>query len=376
MELSKGLPVSPEEAKALSIGLLREWWLTATQALVDAAGSETALRHLKPYFTHMGKAGAINVTAMTKGTWLDRPMEPFLQKSALGGSPGRIFRAGDGTNITELLECETRGSSKEACICLCSYAMGAGSEEVNSKMEFMLLSSLSSGDPDCKWLNKWKGRQALVAPTEEFITHEFDELPPGFTEELSGYMGLSMTGEAWVLATRAYVDFAGAEEAARKLSFYMRHSGLSVGAKIATEFDLNGVDAGILAKIMMMLNDLQKREGIVALDGDVVLGSVTKCPFSDALPEVCVQYEAFCNGICEAINPAYEFAYTKTMTQGGSGCAWAIRKKGQSRDEVVGEKKSKVGTLKALTMKYAHGEITKMEYDEMRTILEGIDTER
>lgn len=383
MEASKGLLVSPEAAKALSIGLLREWWLTATQALVDAAGSETALKHMKPYFVHMGKAGAINISAMT-GTAApstdvqrkDWPMSPFIQKSAVGGNFGKVFRASDETAITELTECETKGNSKEACICLCSYCMGAGAEENYSKMEYVLLESLSAGDPNCKWLSKWRGRQSLVAPTEEFLTHEFDELPPGFTEELSEYLGLSVAGEAWVLATRAFVDFAGPEEAARKLSFYMRHSGLSVGTRIATEFDLHDADAGTLAKIMMLLNNLHKREGTVTLDGDEVRGSATKCPFSDAPREVCLQYEAFCNGICEAINPAHEFAYTKTMTNGAPECTWAIRKKGQHRVEVVKEEKLKANALKALTMKYAQGEISKKEYDEMRTILEDIDTER
>jgi len=42
----------------ISSGLLWEWWTTATQALVDAVGTEDALKALRPYYINANNAGA------------------------------------------------------------------------------------------------------------------------------------------------------------------------------------------------------------------------------------------------------------------------------------------------------------------------------
>ncbi len=57
--------LSEEDRQEISLGLLRDWWMTATQAFVDTAGSETALRHLRPHFINAGKAAAYAIISIT-----------------------------------------------------------------------------------------------------------------------------------------------------------------------------------------------------------------------------------------------------------------------------------------------------------------------
>jgi hypothetical protein len=49
------LELSDEAKKELTIGLLREWWIVATQAFVEKTSSEIALKALRPYFIHNGR---------------------------------------------------------------------------------------------------------------------------------------------------------------------------------------------------------------------------------------------------------------------------------------------------------------------------------
>jgi hypothetical protein len=57
MEQNQSLELSEEEKKELPIGLLREWWIAATQALVDTVGTSAALGLLAPGFRHHGRSG-------------------------------------------------------------------------------------------------------------------------------------------------------------------------------------------------------------------------------------------------------------------------------------------------------------------------------
>jgi hypothetical protein len=353
-----------EEHSRLSLDILREWWLTATQALVDAAGSERALELLKPYFTHMGKAGAINIKSMTGINWDEQPIGAFIQWCAVRGTRGRVFQAGDGTIIFELLECQTKGVCREACICLCTFTMGSGSEEANPKLELVLISSLSSGDPDCKWLSKWKNKPALVAPREEFVRHEFDRLPEAFSDDFADFLGLSMLGEAVVNCTRAFIDFAGPEVTVKQLSPKIRGLGKSIGTMFASYPEFQGKGVSEISEILFLIDKMLQREEGQDTSQERAARTITKCPFSDAPIEVCLQYESLCNGICETINPDYQFTYDRMMTKGEKTCHWTIRKKReQGKDKAKGEAPSD-DPAKILAIRYAKGEITKEELEE------------
>jgi hypothetical protein len=116
--------------------------------------------------------------------------------------------------------------------------------------------------------------------------------------------------------------------------------------------------------VVQLISELHQRKSEIVLEDEGAAGTVGECPFAgSAPPETCLQYESFFNGICEAIDPSYEFAYDRMMTKGDKTCHWTIRKIGQtvSRDDAVPE-----DPIKVLKLRYAKGEITREEYQRMK----------
>jgi hypothetical protein len=368
--------LSEEEARKLAFALLREWWLAATQALVDEAGPEDALKHLKPYFVNTGMAGAHNIQkilGITAQELLRRDVITSLWPLVTGGRQGGSFCADDGSWISEAVDCATGGSSREGCISLCEYTGTAYQGELAQGEEIVLTKALSFGDPVCQWVAKEKGREAKVAAVAEFRVPE-DERPPPPEDDLREYLALSIIGEAWSNATRAFIDFAGPERALDRLHFYMRHAGLSFGIRMSERFEARerGVDS--ILDMIKLVQILHHRKSTYARREEDIEGEVSECPFSSSCPEMCAQYEAFFNGICEAVDPAYEFAYDRRMTHGDQTCHWVIRMKRENApgptDGKPGKKAIEDDPRKILSIRLAKGEIGEEEYRRLRQLLD------
>jgi hypothetical protein len=114
------LALSEEKKNELSIGLLRGWWLTATQAFVEQASSETALRAMLPYLLHSGMAGASN---LMKDLGIDRKDSIGLFSVLHSGNHMmnrvNIFscRLTSDGGVYSDTGCLTMGASPEACLC-------------------------------------------------------------------------------------------------------------------------------------------------------------------------------------------------------------------------------------------------------------------
>ena len=360
-----GSELSKEDLRDLCFSLLREWWLAATQALVDEAGSEAALRHLKPYFTNTGMAGAHNIPdiqGITLDELLDRGALCYMWLLITGARSGAIFKADDESRIFEIVDCATGGISKEGCISLCQFTNNAGVGVGRQDFEAILLRSLSFGDSVCHLAFRRVGIEAKVSAIDEFRVPE-DKWPVLPDEELKEYLALSLIGEAWSNATRALIDFAGPERALDRLRFHMRHAGLSFGIRMADRLGARERRLQSILEIVELVQLLHRRKGTCTVGEGCAEGKVSECPFSSSPSEICMQYEAFFNGVCEAIDPSCEFAYDRMMTKGDKTCHWLITKKGQtaSKADAVPE-----DPIKVLKLRYAKGEITREEYQRMK----------
>jgi predicted hydrocarbon binding protein len=377
MGQNQRLELSEEDKKALSIGLLREWWLAATQALVDEAGSEKALNHLKPYFLNTGSAGAQNIPkihGVSTEEFLSYDILFHMWPMVTGGRIHGVFIADDGSRITEIAECATSGRSREGCICMCGYTVEAAVRESSPGYEMSLKRSLSFGDQVCVILGEVMGLPPQVAPTSEFKIPD-EQLPPLKAKDVWVYLALSYIGECWSNATRAFIDTVGSEGTLCRLRFQMKNSGQSFGTKMAEQYKAWKGGKQSILDLIDFVQVLHQRKGVTEKKEGEIEGTVNECPFSASQPEMCLQYEAFFNGICEAIDPSFEFAYDRMMTKGDKTCHWTIRKKGETAKETVGETPSsevneRKIALKALAFKYAQGEITKDEYNELKEIIQ------
>lgn len=367
MGQNQHLELSEEEKKELSIGLLREWWVTATQALVDTAGSETALRYLKPHFIHAGRASVDLFSSLTgiAGPKNIKNAQGNIGATMFDGIWGPGYIADDGSFIGELFDCATKGSCKEACIAQCSYD-ACNMEELDPSYEMSLTRSLSWGNKSCQWLVAKKGKMPQVKPTEEFLTPPHLMIKPEFlpSEEMKNFMAHAYLGELWVMTTKAFVEQAGSEKALERLRFYMRHSGMSLGIRLADRLNAHQRKVDSVVDLVSLIQDLHQRKGEVRRETDYTEYEIKECPFSGSPPEICLQYQSFFNGICEAIDPSYEFAYDRMITKGDKTCHWTIRKKGEQTKEKLKDEVPSDDPAKILAKRYAKGEILKEELEE------------
>lgn len=371
MAIEIGLSLSKEEERDLSIGLLREWWITSTQALVDTIGSEAALRRLKPYFVHAGKAGGLVFQEMSG----IQSNDPMASENGMGlafevmmeGKWGPISIDEDGNFTADFFDCATLGLNKEVCISCCDYSTCNCHKEISPAYEMRLIKSIGFGDSECGWITYKEGAKQPIPSREGFrvlVDHRPSYVP---SEELKEYLCHAWSGEFWILVTRAFIDSIGSEKALERLRFYMRHSGLSVGIQMSNRF--KGIERKVVSivDIVKMVQSLHERKVVVQEGADRAECIVEECPFASGAPqEICHQYEAFFNGICEAIDPSYEFSYDRMMTKGDQTCHWTIRKKKDHADIGASPESTLEPPLEILKIRLARGELSLEEYRELK----------
>jgi hypothetical protein len=361
------LRLSDKEEEELSIGLFRDWWIAAIQTMVDEVGSETSLRFLKPYHVNSGRAAAHQIQSIMGY----RPTNPgeamalwngFVDWIITGGIH-RIWTDGKDTAIAEATDCELfkKYGCKEPCILVCRYGGEEGGAELIPGFVLEHTSSEGLGDDKCRWMMTRKGMEPAlncIIPVDI----------PSTSKELLSYLLLAYFGECWVIVTRAFIDSSGPEKAGEKLTSRARQSGLFVGSRLKKLMELERLDAPSAVRIVLGLESLHQMKCAIELGNDFSQGSINECPFSDSPIEICVQYEAFFNGVFAAISPGFEFTYDRMMTKGDKTCHWTIRKKGKPSKEKTEEAPTD-DPFKRLANKLIDGQITEEEFARKMALL-------
>jgi hypothetical protein len=371
--MGEGRPsdLSVDERTELSIGLIREWWIQATQRLVEEVGSEKALRMLKPYFYNTGSAGVQNIPrilGVSEEEESQFDISIHMWPLVMGSMVNAVYFADDGSRITEFVNCATKGRSKEACVCSCQYVWQSAVDTTSPNYEITLRKSLSFEDPVCNILTNIVGKTPKVAPTSEFKVPE-GMLPPLKSKDVWIYLSLSYIGEAWSNATRGLIDVVGSERALTMMHDPLLNSGGSFAVAMQERLGLEDTGVRSTSNMVGLVQDLHQRKGAIEIKGDLAQGVVTECPFSASPPEICAQYEAFFNGIVGKLDADFEFRYDRMMTKGDKTCHWTIRKKGEVAKEKLKEEPPVVDPIMRLTNKFIDGEITKEEYEEKMAII-------
>jgi hypothetical protein len=189
-------------------------------------------------------------------------------------------------------------------------------------------------------------------------------LPWKNPQELEDSFSVQYYAEWWVIATRALIDHLGEEKAAIVLGPYMKYSGVSYGLKASSFQHEESGQVRINRCLIEITESLQMKASPPASSDNIGEWTIIECPFKDAPIQVCRQFESFCNGICEAIDPSYEIAYDRMMTKGDKTCHWVVRKKGKPTQEKSKEEAPSEDPAKALAMRFAKGEITDEELEK------------
>jgi hypothetical protein len=161
----------------------------------------------------------------------------------------------------------------------------------------------------------------------------------------------------------------GSEQALELLRKRALDWGRKVGPCIAEDLSLKGTGAANLTQIIDAIGRTIKCNGQTNFCAESAEKEIDECPLSIGPYERCLQFEAFCNGICEAIDPNCEFAYDRMMTKGDKTCHWTIKNKGELAKEKVKERSPIVDPIMRLTNKFIDGEITEEEFRKKLAVL-------
>jgi predicted ArsR family transcriptional regulator len=261
-------------------------------------------------------------------------------------------------SFTWVGDCFLKDGPSEICEVICRRGTAFVCETLGQEVVNENTSMLSKGDDRCSWLTYPRSRPRPDPSDlgEEVATSYPVKLPKEFVDAVC----LQYLSESWVISTRALASIDDGKTCERVFYPLMKMRGSDYAASLHLP---RGDAESVAAEIARIQSALAMRGSKETKTGSV-RGTIVECPFKDAPPEMCRQFEAFCNGICEAVDPRMHFSYLSSMTKGDKECVWEIRMDTPDRKETS-------DPLQVLKLRFARGEISEEQYLRMRSLLDG-----
>jgi len=361
MGQNRAMKIGEGDLKQLSLNLLREWWLTTVQALTDIAGLDTAIERLTPYQTNAAIAVSRNLPLILNIQERSLQTAAYLSifnYSALFATNGGDYYISRGKNeiVSVGNDCITKGNVPAVCKTLCDAGNRTMVESFCPDYDLRLVTSLGSGDESCTFI--WRDKKGI----DDEDKTERPRKEPVIDVNMKNELAPQFFGELWTFATRAFMDFSNDQSMIEKLATCMHNSGVSTGMRLIEKYGAftDNESKTLLFESLWLMHHPRNR---FVRSSSTLECTVEDCPFSGGPVELCLQFDSFFNGICEAIDPDYEFVYDRMMTKGDKTCHWTIRKKGETRGEKSKEEPSLDDPIKRLTNKFIDGEITAEELE-------------
>jgi hypothetical protein len=239
---------------------------------------------------------------------------------------------------------------------------------LNPLFHYTFTHKMYDGDDYCRYVICHKGHRK-----DPGDLGEIKEIIKGLDmpdEEMDSLRG-ELIGELLIIVDKVLVDINGTERTLTKLLPVSAGTGLGLGK------ELDGLLKNVkdrrdraVEALALVRSCMGQADSEAITEEGMITGCTSNCPFKDGNVVLCRQYEGLLSGICKAIDPELEFAYTRMMTRGDASCAWtlgrAMRKVGAGPQE-----KDLDDPLLALKMRFARGEISEGEYLKGRDILQG-----
>jgi hypothetical protein len=248
---------------------------------------------------------------------------------------------------------------------ICDSFINAGLNLFNPDFKWVTTSSILQGDPECHWMilpKSWSEPYDVGRLGAEKAVCIPRNIPKSVADDFT----MQYLAELWVISTRGFVNHYGNKPVPILLS-YMRHSGTSFGLRYLRSTPHGECSIDKIKECIGLGNKALQMKGDEAsmIEGGFER-NIIECPFKDAPQEICMQFESFCQGICEAIDPGYEFRYDRMMTCGDKTCYWMIKKKNQLT--LADENKNAISesSLEILKKRLAKGDLTLDEYRELK----------
>jgi len=268
----------------------------------------------------------------------------------------------DGGAIVELYVCPVTviNAPPEICIAMSHNIAQGLCHAMNPEYEFVFTHHLSNNDGCCRYIVKKKSSKVNL----DDLGSLQKTIPLNLSQDEINMVSGGVCYASLNIFTSVSIDLIGSERTLELALPQAKELGVKVGKHLIGGSGGNGNIQTIMEKLEFF-SSIQGQIGTPAkLNGSVIEKEIKECPCKGSPPEVCKQFEAISNGVCEAIDPNYEFAYDRMMSKGDSTCHWVVRKKGEPAKEKPKEEAPSDDAVKTLTMRFARGEITEEELEK------------
>lgn len=364
---------SSDDPSEVAFQLLADWWMNSIQALVDSVGSEKTIDLLMPHYRNAGIAGESTIKATFGLNQTD-----FVNASACQKIAYDILTRGKACTCLEIREfgcilrkneCPFQYGPLELCILVCGILPNAALQFYDPEYEWFTTSRSSQGAPACTKVLK---PRSLAVPFESGQLGELiaEMLPIKIPGHIVDDFSIQYLAELWVISTRGFIEQFGSKRTTSMLRPYMKLSGTSFGLRYLRSSGSVTERIDTVNEFIGLCNNLLQMKGE---DARIVEGgwerTISECPFKDTSTEIYDQFESFCAGGCEAINPDYEFSYDRKMTKGDKSCHWVIRKRTNGTTENTGNIAPSEDPSRILAVRFARGELSEEEFDSRMAML-------
>ena len=347
---------------------------------LGSAGAQRVLSAYQPMAEYSGHAMARNFINKLelKGDGADIVAIPFYAfvNNLLNCScdPIEIRERGVEVRVTSCYMSKV-GVLPEFCVAGSHYAGNGIAKEINPEFEMVFTHHLTQDDPYCRYVVK---RRSDRIGDMSNLGKILKVLPPiDLPESEKEALTTSYTCTIWMNTIRAMLEVLGSEDTIALFDAHSRIKGEEFGEEAKRRLGVEKGDARDAEEVVEALGSALGQEYKRLEDStDFVRTEIEGCALADGPIEACKQFELLANGVCKSFDPSLEIIYEKMRTKGDKTCHWVIGKKGELLKEKPNGKTPSSGNnerkkaLKVLALKYAQGEITKDEYDELKELIQ------
>lgn len=342
------------------------WELTinAFRAILQEVGLNRVIESIKPYNEAWGRAvvGIVKERFGPPASNLDLvALSAYYAHYCTSNGHIKPLEIREGGAIAELYACPSPGMNAPPEICLAmTHIMGESMcKAVDPRYSFIFTHHLANGDDCCRWILMKKDSKYTPENLGGFVK----DIPLGLSiEEMSNFAVKMVIFSQLFTFTSASVDLVGSERTMEIEAPLAKATGVRLGSKLKGGLSGPGGLSMIQEKLDLIGSAVMQRCSASQIDGSGIQKEIFDCPFKGAPFEVCKQFEGVQNGICESIDPEFEFAYDRMMPKGDSTCHWVVRRKGiEGAKEATGP--SFEDEARKLALRFGKGEITYAEYE-------------
>jgi predicted hydrocarbon binding protein len=307
------------------------------RALMEEVGPNRALEAIRPFNIFVGKyiAGMAKQRFGLKGDDVEAVAMPYFWAHC-GTSNGHIkpMEIREGKAIVELYACgsEIFHAPPEMCVAISHYIAEGICEAINPNYEFVFTHHLANGDDRCRYVVKKKSDKfSLDTPgrLERTIPVDLSQA------ERDMWVEFESIGELGYFTTISK-ELVGSERTMEIVAPLQKDTGRRLGALFLKNAGGKSDLSTLKERLDLLCCPFSQTESSALIKDGGIEKEIADCPFKQYFPanphnlpihEMCMQLEEVLKGVCEAMNPDYEFTFDRMMSKGDKTCHWVARKK-------------------------------------------------